>query len=259
MYKYFYLDTDSFFHRLDPRTKLLITLSHYIILGVFTRQLYLMLIVLALEIVLAYISRTIINLKRVLIVIVALSITSIVSWMLISKGHTPLIGPITLEPILQGVSAALRATIGIVISVILLSTTRNEELSKALVKIGVPYRGGFAFSSALRMAPTLIGVCLTVVAAQKSRGLDLESGSLLTRIKKYIPLLAPAVLLTIRSTERFAMAIESKGFGYQSQRGEYLILRMSKADYIFCAISILMAVAAIIIAIKGWFIVYTLN
>ena len=41
MSKYLYLDRNTFFHRLDPRTKLLLTLAHFIASAALVEQLWL--------------------------------------------------------------------------------------------------------------------------------------------------------------------------------------------------------------------------
>jgi len=158
----------------------------------------------------------------------------------------------------MGVASGLRSAVGIFVSIILLTTTRNEEISQGLIKIGLPYRVGFAFSTALRMAPTLMGTTSTVVDAQKSRGLDMEKGGLFERIRKFVPLVVPAFLITMRSTEQMAMAIESRGFGYQEKRSFYMKLAYAKWDYAWIAFSLLLMVAAIIISILKWGVVFSL-
>ena len=96
---------------------------------------------------------------------------------------------------------------------IFLSTTRNEEIATGLARLGIPYRFAFAVSTALRLVPTIAATGSTISQAQRSRGLDLESGNVIERIRKYMPLLIPVFVSTIRSTNVFSMALESKGFG----------------------------------------------
>ena len=258
MSKYIYQDDNTFFHRLDPRTKMLFTFAHYLVVTLWVSQIWLMLAVFAELVVLTFLTKSWNNLKKLLFIIVIIFVTGIIMWSLSSRGKTTLIGPITLEPILMGVASGLRSAVGIFVSIILLTTTRNEEISQGLIKIGLPYRVGFAFSTALRMAPTLMGTTSTVVDAQKSRGLDMEKGGLFERIRKFVPLVVPAFLITMRSTEQMAMAIESRGFGYQEKRSFYMKLAYAKWDYAWIAFSLLLMVAAIIISILKWGVVFSL-
>jgi energy-coupling factor transport system permease protein len=134
----------------------------------------------------------------------------------------------------------------------LLSTTRNEELVLGMIKLGLPYRVGFAISTSLRMVPTISQSIYTISQAQRSRGLDLESGNILERIRKFIPLLIPVFISTIRGTNIFGMALESKGFGARDDRTFYLSMQMGMRDFITLAFSALVVIASLIINFKGY-------
>jgi energy-coupling factor transport system permease protein len=125
----------------------------------------------------------------------------------------------------------LRLATFVAMGLIFLSTTRNEELTNALIRLGLPYPIAFALSTALRLVPTFAGAGATIVQAQVSRGLDLESGSLLKRAGKFIPLAVPLFIYAIRHTNFLAMALESRGFSPESKRTLYYEPRMHRIDY----------------------------
>jgi len=89
----------------------------------------------------------------------------------------------------------------------------------------------FSLSLALRMIPTLIETATTVIEAQRSRGLDLRSKNIFTRMKRSIPLLAPIFLTTIRTTNQLAMALEARGFGLSKERTSYQEIGFKRRDY----------------------------
>src|SRR5262249_5337700 len=252
MYKYLYVDANTFFHRLDPRAKMLIVLAHYLLLALLVRQLYLMIAVAIETLVLAGLSQSLGNVMRFRAVLLVIFISSQLSFLFIARGATPLVGPVPLEPLLQGLSTAIRAGAGIVISVVLLSTTRNEELAQGLIRMGLPYRAVFAFSSSLRMAPYLIGMTGTVFEAQKTRGLDLDSGGPVRRFRRFLAVLAPGFLSSMRSVDQFAMASEGRGFGYQQTRGSYLQLQFATGDFVAIGATVVSIIVGIFIAITGW-------
>ena len=97
--------------------------------------------------------------------------------------------------------------------------------------MGLPYPVAFALSTALRLVPTFAGAGATIVQAQVSRGLDLESGSILQRAGKFIPLAVPLFIYAIRHTNLLAMALESKGFSPQAKRTLYYEPHMEWLDY----------------------------
>jgi len=135
----------------------------------------------------------------------------------------------------------------IIAGMIFLSSTKMEEISAGLVKLKIPYRAAFAFSTALRLVPMIVATSSIIIQAQKSRGLDLESGSLIARAKKYIPLLIPVFISVIRGTNVFAMALESKGFGYSEERSSYLEIGYKRNDYIMLALVLLLLIVSIIV------------
>jgi energy-coupling factor transport system permease protein len=90
-----------------------------------------------------------------------------------------------------------------------------------------------------------------VAQAQKSRGLNLRAGGLLSRMKKYIPLLVPIFLTTLRYTNQFSMALESKAFRATEKRTFLLETRFTATDYLVNSGLILMLLTAILMRIKG--------
>ena len=149
--------------------------------------------------------------------------TSLWSW-----GHIQ----VSRESILYGIAMGLRLDAFVGTGLIFLSTTRNEEMTNGLIRLGCPYPLAFALSTALRLVPTFAGAGATIIQAQVSRGLDLESGNILSRIGKFIPQAVPLFIFAIRHTNLLAMALESKGFSPESKRSLYYEPRMAAADYI---------------------------
>jgi energy-coupling factor transport system permease protein len=85
---------------------------------------------------------------------------------------------------------------------------------------------------ALRLVPTFVDTALTIVEAQISRGLDLESKNPLKRIKVLLPLAVPMFVTAIRKTNMLGVALESRGFNPSSKRTFYLQLKMERKDLI---------------------------
>ncbi len=241
---YLYLDRDSIVHRLDPRTKITLMLASFVLGLLFMHPAWSLL---ALGVVLIHgaISRSLSNLKRIWFILFMLSTMGTVLWALFSKGATPFIGPIKLEAFLFGLGSAIRIDTFIIAGMIFLSTTRNEEMVLGMVRMGVPYRLCFAFSTALRLVPTITSTAYTISQAQRSRGLDLDSGNAIQRFRKNIPLVVPTFLSTIRSTNVFAMALDAKGFGARPKRTSYLRIGLHAADFVFLVIMVILLAAGI--------------
>jgi energy-coupling factor transport system permease protein len=247
---FLYLDKDTFLHRLDPRTKMCVMLCSFIIALSFT-SLYVLAGLSVLVISYGLAGKVLSNLKRIWFILVMIFIMSIVLWSLTFGGPTKLLGPITLEGIEFGIMTGIRFDIMIVSGMIFLSSSKIEEISLGLVKMKLPYRGAFAFSTAIRLVPMIVATSYTIAEAQKSRGLDLESGNIFQRAKKFVPLLVPTLISVIRGTNVFAMALESKGFGYSEERSNYMDIHFRKSDSIVFTITLILTIGMMIAHFTG--------
>lgn len=246
-----YLDYNTFIHRLDPRTKLLVFLIIFIAVLQFENPLWLLPCV-ALVFLQLVIAKAWPNLRRIRFVLLVLTISSLVIWNFFANGVTPLFWIIEVESLQYSISRTLLMLTIITMGMIMVSTTRNEELVMGMIRLGLPYRVGFAISTSLRLVPTIAANTLIISQAQRSRGLNLESGNFIERIRKFIPLLIPVFISTIRSTNIFGMALESRGFGAREDRTTYLEIKMGKADYAVLLFGLLLVVISIYLNIAGY-------
>src|SRR5208337_3251003 len=92
-------------------------------------------------------------------------------------------------------------------------TTSADDLGLALEQAHVPYVISFTFTTAVRLVPTMAVDAQTVVDAQRSRGLELDKGNFLKRVKNYIPILIPLIISAISRSVELAEALEARAFG----------------------------------------------
>ncbi|MEM4246236.1 MAG: energy-coupling factor transporter transmembrane component T [Candidatus Bathyarchaeia archaeon] len=109
-------------------------------------------------------------------------------------------------------------------------TTSPDDLGLALERVGVPYHLTFTFTTAVRLVPTIASDAQTVIDAQKSRGLELEKGNILRRVRNYIPILIPLIVSAIRRSIELAEALESRGFGASKKREPMTTLQLRRSD-----------------------------
>lgn len=248
---YLYVAGDSPLHRLDPRPKLFLLLG-VLLLAVAADHPAAPGAILAMALAAAHVARAWSALRRVRTLLFIIAGFSMVTWSLLARGTTPLLGPITVESALYGLGTGLKLAATIASSVVFLATTKNEEITTGLIHLGLPYNVAFAFSMALRLVPTFVGAGATIVQAQRSRGLDVESGGLFHRMRKQLPLLVPVFASAIRATNRMAMALEAKGFGAGPRRTYYLRLRLGPGDWLACTAAALMLLGFLWIRLTGW-------
>jgi energy-coupling factor transport system permease protein len=246
-----YLDNNSFIHRLDPRVKIIVFLLTFVAILLFQDPIW-MIPITILVVIQLLISGAVKNLRRIRYVLIVLTISSLVLWNLFASGETQLFWRISAESLKFSIARTLLMILMISTGMVLISSTRNEELVNGMIKLGMPYRVGFAISTSLRLVPTIASSAVIISQAQRSRGLDLDSGNLIQKIKKFLPLLVPVFISTIRSTNIFGMALESKGFGAREKRTYYLVFNMRTVDYVILAFAILFVLASIYFAVMGY-------
>lgn len=248
---FLYLDRDTWVHRLDPRTKMFLLIGAFVLAFLFVNPLF-GLAVLAIVLIFGATAKALINLKRIWFILFMIAVMTAILWSVFGSGETPLFLFVEREALLYGAGAALRIDIMIVAGMIFLSTTRNEEIATGLVKLGIPYRFAFAVSTALRLVPTIAATGSTIGQAQRSRGLDLESGNIIQRVRKNTPLLIPVFVSTIRSTNVFSMALESKGFGASPKRTYFLRLAFGRRDALVLLMFALLLAGAVALRLMGY-------
>ena len=239
---FLYLNKNTWIHRLDPRTKIIGMIILFTICLCFNHPLYMVPISLGV-ILIALSAKALLNFWKLRFILILLFIFSAVMWSFFAKGPT-LIGSwkflrLSQESLFYGIAMGLRLATFVSIGLIFLSTTRNEELTNGLIRMGMPYPIAFALSTALRLVPTFAGAGATIIQAQVSRGLDLESGSIFSRLRKFIPQAVPLFIYAIRHTNLLAMALESKGFNPESKRTLYYNPHMRRMDYILLILMVL--------------------
>ena len=137
---------------------------------------------------------------------------------------------VTWEGLFYGISMALRLDGMLIAGVVLLSTTKVEDFTAGLHFLGIPYRMSFALTLAFRLVPLYFNNYEIILQAQQSRGLNISQGNIFSRLKKSIPLLIPVFVSAIRKTDQLAVALESKGFGYEGQRTCLFPIVLTRVD-----------------------------
>ena len=239
---FLYIDKETPVHRLDPRTKLLLMFLSFV-LALSFRSFVILSSVLVAVLLYGAAGSALSNLRRIRVVLMMIASFSVVIWSVATPSDSRFL-LFSLEGLLYGVMVAIKTDLMIISGMIFLSTTKIEEIAGGLVKLKLPYRGAFAFSTAIRLVPMIVATSYTIIQAQKSRGLDLDSGSMLQRARKYVPLVIPTLVSVIRGTNVFSMALESKGFGYSDTRTNLLELRMKRNDWLTLGVALLVVAAA---------------
>jgi energy-coupling factor transport system permease protein len=166
---------------------------------------------LAAVLVLAVLGRCLPNLKKLWVLLLLLFLYCVILWPLFVKG--PLAKTVAFS-----LAMGLRLDVMVIAGVIVLSTTRVEDFTAGLQRLGLPGPMAFACSLAFRWVPAFLSTAQVVVQAQEARGLDLQGGNVVVRAGRYVPLMIPLMAHVIRQTVLLAMALEAKGYDPSATR-----------------------------------------
>jgi energy-coupling factor transport system permease protein len=106
-----------------------------------------------------------------------------------------------------------------------------EILLNPLKKIKVPvHEMSMMMSMALRFIPTLTEETDKIMSAQKARGADFETGSLLQRARALLPILVPLFVSSFRRADELAVAMESRCYHGGEGRTRMKTLKYANRD-----------------------------
>ena len=92
-------------------------------------------------------------------------------------------------------------------------TTSPDELEQVMKTFRLPRDIVFAFVTAVRFIPVMMLDALQIMDAQESRGLELEKGNVVKRVRNMIPVLIPLVVNSVVRSGELAEAMESRAYG----------------------------------------------
>ena len=255
-----YFPGDTIAHRLDPRTKILLVVLY--IVALFCANSLLAYGILALVLaVCVRVSRVglkslVRGLKPVVFIIV---FTGVLNLFFTPGDHTLVewgVLRITETGARNALFMVLRIMLLIMGTFLMTYTTSPisltdglERLLNWMKKLHVPvHELAMIMSIALRFIPTLIEETDKIMSAQKARGADFESGSIIQKAKALIPILVPLFVSAIRRAEELATAMECRCYHGGEGRTKLHVLQYAGRDYAALALGVV--ITAGIIALR---------
>lgn len=239
-----FVDTNSFLHKLDPRTKLLSLIAY--IVFVFVAGNFLSLGLLAvLLLACIFVSKIPLkmyfkNIKAILPIII---ITALLNVFYTDGGRVLIdwwIFTITTNGVYRAVFMALRIILLILSSAVLSYSTSPTSLTGAIESLLKPlqYIGlgnavhtmAMTMTIALRFIPTLIEETNKIMNAQKARGANLDSGNIIKRVKALLPILIPLLISSVRRAYELAEAMECRCYNGGKGRTKYRTMKYKCVD-----------------------------
>lgn len=265
-----YYPADTPIHRLDPRTKIILSLLLLItIFLIDTAWGYVIFagFILAASVLARVGIRTVLRSVRPLLFIIVLTFILNVffstsemrlkAWDLIQLpadkvtriGNEIIVPPdwylvqwgwfrISVVGLLRAIEIAVRLILLIQATSLLTLTTSPMQLTDGLEsllgplrKIGFPvHEMAMMISIAIRFIPTLIDETDRIMKAQTARGAEFDHGGILARAKNMVPLLVPLFVSAFKRADELAIAMEARGYRGGEGRTKMRKLHMGRND-----------------------------
>ncbi len=260
-----YYSVDSVVHRLDPRFKLvemilclaLIFLTPNFLVLFLVSIFYLGILLLSKVPLTTYLR----NLKPILPIII---FTALLNALYINEGTLLFswwVIRVTTGGLIRAAFMSFRIVLLVLISSVLTYTTTPTALTDGIESLFSPlkYLGlgeyvhtlAMMMTIALRFIPTLVEEAQKIMAAQKARGADLETGGLIKRLKALMPILIPLLISSVRRAYELAEAMECRCYCGGKGRTHMKRLIPAARDYYSAGAVLLLFTAVLLLRIAG--------
>lgn len=249
-----YYPSNSFIHKLDARTKLLLTIVFIVALFFIPSNIsnkieyawygyfgYMMTFAVLLTIIILArvpIASILKSVRGVLLIIVIMAVINLfvsnqgeVLWAWRRLHITDAAIHTTIKLILRLVMLIIGASILPLTTTPVALSDGLESLLKPLKVIRVPVHDmAMILSIALRFIPTLFEETQKIIATQKARGASFDTGNIFKRAKALIPILIPLFVSSFRRADELAFAMDSRCYNATSKRTKYRVSKMGWRD-----------------------------
>ncbi|RLI45962.1 hypothetical protein DRO64_01690 [Candidatus Bathyarchaeota archaeon] len=236
----YYVEKDTFIHRLNPLDKFFIFIIVTIITFIFYNP-WLCFIITAFFTVLIALAGTFRAYSKMVVVIVP-----IISALLVFQIFAPALPKVvksfevklpgfTLigyqEGLYHGLVLTGRILAIVAAGALMITTSHPADIVASLRYIRLPYLAGFIITTSLQYVPILQREFVTILEAQQSRGFKTKG------FKALIPTLIPLFLISLQRVRQLALTLESRGFGSSGKKTSLREVKPTLKDYAVLAIS----------------------
>lgn len=222
-----YQPGESIIHRLNPVTKIVVSICLSAIVFILPNYRPVMALAAVLG-VLVVVS----GLHRLILTLVAALMVPFGAFLVLIQGvlnpahHTTALftlGPVTVwEAGIEEATLIFFRILVLVLSFLLMATTSpTQKMRVALMEKGVPSKLAYVFIASIQIIPQMRERAKSITDAQQARGLDTKA-DLRTRMNSLVALLAPLLISTLVTANTRALALDARGFNAKGKR-QFLI------------------------------------
>lgn len=258
-----YLPGNTPVHRMDPRTKIVLTLFYMVIvlvnssfIGYGILAAYLLIVLAAAKIKPKYVLK---SMKSIIIIVLFTTILNLFFY----RGATVLVHwkfiTIYKEAVFFCISMALRILLLVVGASVMTYTTTSVNLTDGieavltpLKVIGVPTHDiAMMMSIALKFIPIFADETDKIMKAQMARGTDFDSKNIFERVKSFVPVLVPLFVSAWRRADELANAMNARCYRGGEGRTRFRVLKFTWVDLFGLIVSLVFWGGVIAVKIIG--------
>ena len=250
---------NSFIHRLDPRTKLIMLVVYIVALFLAVNWVSYGLMLVFLSVVIAISTIPLKSIVRGMKPLVMILVFTGVLNIFFTTGENVAFSFWRITVYWEGLERALFMVVRILMLItgtFLLTYTTSpialtdglEALLNPLKLIHLPvHELSMMMCIALRFIPTLIEETDKIMCAQKARGADFESGNLMQRVKALVPILVPLFISAFRRADELATAMECRCYQGGEGRTKMKLLRYKLGDFKAYGAGVVLVAAVVVL------------
>lgn len=256
-----FFPVNSFIHKLDARTKIILTLLLLVFSIIVCKNGWSLLLLSVFTVVCYFISKLKwkLVLKSIKPLIPIILLTSVLQLYFIKEGNVLVSWwrfSITDTAVFTALFVAARVIILLVISSLLTYATSPTDLTDGVEKLLSPLKVfkidvqtfGTMTTIALRFIPTLIDEIDRIMSAQKARGADFENGGLIKRIKALFPIFIPLFVSALKHAYELADAMLCRCYTGET-RTRMRVMKFGWRDAVAAAVSVAVCAGAVVLNI----------
>jgi energy-coupling factor transport system permease protein len=255
-----YYAGESYLHRLDVRTKILVFVAIMVLIFLFNDPLYnaaLALLIVALvapsRVPLRGVAGAMKPLIAIFVLVIAMTcFTAPMSGFRTDAARTVMFYllpgnrvPATLGGLMIGTTYLLRIFIMVFATTVFTLTTPIDDILQFMGKMKAPYEMSIIVSTAISFIPTMAAKKDMILQAQRARGARISGKGVFGQLKAYTPIMVPLIINSILLANNLSVAMLNRGYGANKSWTELRDIRMSGRDYAVIAASIALVGAGI--------------
>ena len=131
-------------------------------------------------------------------------------------------------------------------------TVHPDDIMSVLLKMKLPYKSVLVTSLSTRFIPCLIEDAEHIWDAYRSRGVQLDAGSWLKRLKSRAKITIPLLSNSLERAVQVAEAMEARAFGTGQNRTFYRDIKITRVDVVTLCFMALPLLFGIFIGTQGY-------